>query len=191
MSITAALGGIAALGSAVYGAIASSKRNKEAKNLIAEQRKENKDWYNTKMSSDYTQRSDAQAVLKKQRELLAERFRAEKAAQAVAGGTDEDIAAAKQADADSVAQTMTGLAENASSYKDQVEQQYRAQDAALNQQQAAALQAQANATAAAAGQAVNAGIGMMGAAMNADALKSLRETKKLTHSQELDKEENQ
>ena len=149
--------------------------------MIAAQRQENKDWYNTRMSEDYTKRSDAQALLQKQRQMLDERYRTEKAAQAVAGGTDESIALAKQADADSIAKTMTGLAENASAHKDAIEQQYRAQDAALNQQQAAALQAQAQASAQAASQGVNAGIGLIGAAYNGEIAKKLREMKNIPH----------
>jgi hypothetical protein len=60
---------------------------------------------------------------------------------------------------------MTDVASQASAYKDAVDRQYRAQDAALNQQQAANYQQQAAATAAAAGQAVNAGVGLMGNAL--------------------------
>ena len=57
---------------------------------------------------------------------------------------------------------MTDIASQASSFKDNIERQYRAQDAALNQQQAASHQQQAAQTAQAASQAVNAGISLVG-----------------------------
>lgn len=191
MSITTAvLGGLTSLGSAIYGAISSSRRNKQAKDLIAAQRKENKDWYNTKMSEDYTKRSDVQSALQRQRAMLNDRYRTEKAAQAVSGGTDEAMALEKQADADAMSKTYSNIAANAANYRDQVEQQYRAQDAALNQQQAATLQAQAQATAQAASQGVNAGIGLLGAGFNEMEAKKLRETKYVPHNKRLDEEEN-
>lgn len=154
-----------ALGSAVYGAIASSKQNRKAQQLIQQQRDENRQWYNTRMNSDYTQRTDSQAVLNKQRELLRERYQNAKGTNAVAGGTDAALAAEKMASNDAMAQTMSDIASQASEYKDQVERQYRAQDAALNQQQAQISADQAKATAQAASQATTAGLNLMGAGM--------------------------
>jgi hypothetical protein len=53
--------------------------------------------------------------------------------------------------------TMADIAANASTYKDNVEQQYRAQENNLSQQQQQIYTNQANAAAQAAGQAVSAG----------------------------------
>lgn len=155
-------GGVGALGSAIYGAIASSKENKKAQQLIQQQRDDNRAWYNARMSQDYTQRSDAQAVINKQRELLDQQYKNAAATNAVMGGSDTSLAAQKAAANDAMAQTMSDIASNAASYKDSVEQQYRAQDAALNQQQAQIHADQAKATAQAAAQAVGAGISLMG-----------------------------
>lgn len=163
MSATlAAIGGIAALGSSIYGAIASSKYNKQARRLIDEQKAENKNWYDLKMSEDYTQRSDAQAALKRQRELLTEQYNNARKTNAVMGGTDESLALQKQAANNSLSQTITDIASQASQYKEGIENQYRATDAALTQQQAAGLQQQGAQAAQAAAQATNAGINLMG-----------------------------
>lgn len=159
---SAIAGGVTALGSAIYGAVTSAKANKKARELISQQRADNKDWYNRKMAEDYTQRSDAQAVLSKQRELLNERYRQAQATNVVAGGTDESLALQQQAANKAMAQTMSDIAANASAYKDSVEQSYRNQDAALNQQQIANYSQQAQAAAAAAGQAVGAGVNLVG-----------------------------
>lgn len=171
---SAIAGGVAALGSAIYGAIASSNANNKARQLIQRQRDENRQWYNTRMAQDYTMRTDAQAAFKKQRELLDEQYRRARATNAVAGGTDAQLALQQQAANQSLSQTMTDVAGQAAAYKDSVESQYRQQDAALNQQQAANYQQQAAQTAAAASQAVNAGLNVMGQGL-ADKSKIVKE----------------
>lgn len=157
------IGGVASLGSAIYGAVSSSINNNKARQLLADARQENKDWYNTKMSEDYTQRSDAQAVINKQRELLNEQYKNARATNIVAGGTDESLALQQQNANKAMAQTMSDIASEASQYKDNIEKAYRQQDAAYNQQQIQSYQQQAAATAQAASQAANAGANLMGA----------------------------
>lgn len=160
--VSSIIGGVGALGSAIYGAITSSRANNRARKLIQQQRDDNKEWYNIKMSQDYTRRADVQAAIKRQREMLDEQYRRAKATNAVAGGTDESLALQKKAANESLAQTMTDVAAQSAAYKDNIERQYRAQDAALNQQQAQSHQQQAAQAAQAASQAVNAGIGLVG-----------------------------
>lgn len=129
--------------------------------MIQNQRDENKRWYDQKMAEDYMQRSDVQNVLRKQRELLSEQYKRARATNIVAGGTDESLALQQQAANEAMGNTMADIAANAANYKDSVENQYRAQDAALNQQQAAAEQAKAQAIAQAAGQVGSAVSGLM------------------------------
>ena len=160
--IAAIIGAAASLGSAIYGAVKSSKANNNARKLIQQQRDENRRWYEKRRAEDYTMRSDVQAALKRQRELLAEQYENARRTNVVAGGTPEALALQQQAANRSVAQATTDIASNAAAYKDAVENQYRAQDAALNQQQAQSYQQQAAQTAQAAGQAVNAGVNLMG-----------------------------
>ena len=129
--------------------------------MIQNQRSENRKWYEQKMSEDYMQRSDVQNVLRKQRELLNEQYQRARATNIVAGGTDESLALQQQAANEAMGNTMADIAANAANYKDSVENQYRAQDAALNQQQVAAEQAKAQAIAQAAGQVGSAVSGLM------------------------------
>lgn len=156
------IGGVTALGSAIFGGISSAANNNRARQLIQQQRDDNKKWYETQMSRDYTQRADVQAAISKQRELLNEQYKNARATNAVSGGTDESLALQKQAANASLAQTASTIAASGAAHKDSVEQQYRSQDAALNQQQAQSYQQQAAQTAQAAGQAVNAGLNMVG-----------------------------
>lgn len=166
MLISTALGAAAALGSAAYGAIKSSLANKKAKARIQDERDKNKRWYEYRMAEDVTGRSDAQSIITKQRELLGEQYKNIRATNAVAGGSEESVAAQKQAANNAVADTMSNIAADASNRKDAIEQQYRSYDSQLNNQQAILEQQQAQNIANAAGQAVNAGLGLIGAGIN-------------------------
>lgn len=159
-------GGVGALGSAIYGSIASSKLNNKARSILNQQVKDNKAWYDTRMSQDYTARADVQAAINRQRQILDEQYRNARATNVVAGGTDAQLALQKEAANRSLAQTATDIASQANAYKDRVEDQYRAQDAALKQQQAQSYQQQAAATAQAASQAVTSGLNMVGQGVN-------------------------
>lgn len=160
--LQAGLGGATALGSAIYGVAASSNYNNKARQLIQQQRDDNKAWYDTKMSQDYTMRSDVQAAVNRQRQLLNEQYKRARNTNIVAGGTNESLALQQQAANRSLSDTMTDIASQSAAHRDSVEQQYRAQDAALNQQQAQSYQQQAAQAAQAASQAVNAGVNMVG-----------------------------
>ena len=160
--ISSIIGGVTSLGSAIYGAIKSSKANNEARKLIQQQRDDNERWYNIKKNTNYTQRADVQRAITKQRELLDEQLKSSNARSIVGGASDESAALAKDAANKSLAEATADIAAAGAQYQDQVEQQYRQQDAALNQQQVQGLQQQGAATAAAAGQAVNAGLNMVG-----------------------------
>lgn len=150
--VGAIIGAAAQIGSSIYGAVKSSQANKRAQAMIQNQRDENQKWYDQKIAEDYTQRSDVQNILRKQRDLLNEQYQRARATNIVAGGTDESLALQQQAANEAMGDTIADIAANASSYKDSIENQYRAQDAALNQQQIGVEQAKAQAIAQAAGQ---------------------------------------
>lgn len=150
--VGAIIGAAAQIGSSIYGAVKSSQANKRAQAMIQNQRDENQKWYDQKMAEDYTQRSDVQNILRKQRDLLNEQYQRARATNIVAGGTDESLALQQQAANEAMGDTIADIAANASSYKDSIENQYRAQDAALNQQQIGVEQANAQTIAQAAGQ---------------------------------------
>ena len=155
------IGAAAQVGSSIYGAIKSSQANKRAEKLIQAQRDENKKWYDQKMNEDYTQRTDAQNVLRKQRELLQEQYQRARATNVVAGGTDESLALQQAQANETMGDTMADIAGQAAAYKEGVEQQYRAKDDALNQQQIQVEQNKANSIAQAAGQMGSAVSGLM------------------------------
>lgn len=159
--VGAIVGAAAQVGSSIYGAIKSSQANKRATEMIQNQREENKKWYDQKMAEDYMQRSDVQNVLRKQRELLNEQYQRARATNIVAGGTDESLALQQQAANNVMGDTMANIAANASEYRNSIEQQYREQDAALNQQLAGVERAQGDTIAKAAGQVGSAVSGLV------------------------------
>lgn len=166
-----AVGAAASLASSILGAVKSANAGKKANALINTQRADNKKWYDTQMGQDYLQRSDAQAILKKQKELLDAQYDRARATNAVAGGTDEALAMQQAKANETLADTMTNMAAQSSAYKDSIEQQYRQQDAALAQQQIAQAKGQSQQIAQAAGQGVSAGLNLMGSAIGAGGIK--------------------
>lgn len=155
------IGAAAQIGSSIYGAIKSSQANKRAEQLLQNQREENKKWYDQKMNEDYTQRTDVQNVLRKQRELLQEQYQRARATNLVAGGTDESLALQQAAANETMGETMANIAEGASSYKEGIENKYRENEAAFAQQEIANEKAKAQSIATAAGQVGSAVSGLM------------------------------
>lgn len=100
----------AAVGAAgsIFGGIAASKAIKKQKRMIQSQLKENQDWYDRRYNEDATQKADAQALLTQTEESIKNRNRAAAGAQAVMGGTDESVAAAKAANNKALAGAMEG-----------------------------------------------------------------------------------
>jgi hypothetical protein len=155
--ISAGIGGALQIGSAIYGAAKTSELNKQAQQELSNRRNENKAWYEQKMNEDYMMRSDVQNVLRKQRELLNEQYQRARATNIVAGGTDEALALQQQAANKTMGDTMADIAANASEHKDNIEAQYRQQEANLSQQQQQVYANQAAQTSQAASQAASAG----------------------------------
>lgn len=178
--ITGALGAAAKLGGSIFGAIKSKEYNDRANAILKQQREENKAWYNTKMAEDYTQRTDAQAVFNKQRELLDQQYNNAKASAAVTGASDAAVAAQKAAANDAMAQTMSDVASDAADYKNQVENSYRNTEANLANQEREILTNQAKGVADAAASLGDAASGLIGAGANL--AKGIKETRNLANA---------
>lgn len=125
-------GAVGAVGS-IFGGISASKAMKRVKRNLEAQRQANKDWYDRRYNEDATQRADAQAILTRTEESIKNRNRQAAGTQAVMGGTEESVAAAKAANNEALAQATTNIAVNADARKDQIEQTYRQRDAQLQE----------------------------------------------------------
>lgn len=125
--------GMKAVGS-IFGGISASKAIRRAKRNINNQLKENQNWYDRRYNEDATQRADAQRLLTMTEESIKNRNRAAAGAQAVMGGTDESVAAAKEANNQALTDTVGQIAAAADARKDAIEQQYQSRKDNLNQQ---------------------------------------------------------
>ena len=126
----------AAVGAAgsIFGGITASNAIKNMKKNVQKQMQENQDWYDQRYNEDSTQRADAQRILTMTEESIRNRNRQSAGTQAVMGGTDESTAAAKAANNQALADTMSQINANGEARKDAIEQQYLSRKADLNDQ---------------------------------------------------------
>lgn len=162
MVSAAAISAALTLGSAIYGGVKSGRANREYESMVRGRLLDNERWYNIRKSQEYTRRSDVQAENTKLRELLERTTSRDRAINAVAGGTDQSLAANREAVNSSIAQAYADSAARASEYKDAIEKEYLQQDSAIRQQMEKNMQQQAANSAQAASQAVNSGLRMYG-----------------------------
>lgn len=148
---------------AIFGGIKASKAMKNVKNNIEQQRRDNQAWFDRRYNEDATQRADAQRILAKTEESVRERNRQAAGAQAVMGGTEESLAAAKAANNQAVAEAASQIAVAADSRKDQIEQSYLSRDDQYDQQINDLERQKANAISQAAGGVMQAGASVAGA----------------------------
>ncbi len=123
--------GLSAVGS-IFGGISASKAMKKVKKNLQAQKQANQDWYDRRYNEDATQRADAQRILTKTEESIRNRNQQAAGAQAVMGGTEESVAAAKAANNQALADATSQIAVNAEARKDQIEQTYQQKDAQIN-----------------------------------------------------------
>lgn len=124
-------GGLSAIGS-IFGGISASKAMKRVKRNLQAQKQANQNWYNRRYNEDATQRADAQRILTKTEESIRNRNQQAAGTQAVMGGTEESVAAAKSANNQALAEAASQIAVAGDARKDQIEQTYQQRDAQLN-----------------------------------------------------------
>lgn len=126
----------AAIGAAgsIFGGISASKAMRKMKANVEAQKKANQDWFDRRYNEDATQRADAQRILTMTEESIKNRNKAAAGAQAVMGGTEESVAAAKAANNKALSDATSQIAVNAEQRKDSIEQQYQQRDTDLTNQ---------------------------------------------------------
>lgn len=129
--IGALVGAGLSLAGTLWGGSQASKAAKKQKADLEAQRAENREWYDRRYNEDATQRADAQRVLTQAEETIRERNRAAAGRQAVAGGTEESVAATKEANAQGLASAASAIAANGEARKDRIEESYRGRDSDL------------------------------------------------------------
>lgn len=125
--------GLGAVGS-IFGGISASKAMKRVKSNLQDQQKRNQSWYNRRFNEDVTQRADAQAIMARVEDSILKRNKQAAGAQAVIGGTEESVAAAKAANNAALSDAATNIVVNGEARKDAIESQYQQTDASIQQQ---------------------------------------------------------
>ncbi len=131
--IGSAIGGALGIGASIFGGVSASKAMKKVKKNLEGQMQENQNWYDRRYNEDATQRADAQRILTMTQESIRNRNQQAAGAQAVMGGTEESVAAAKAANNQALADATSQIAVNGERRKDQIESQYMQTKSDLNE----------------------------------------------------------
>ena len=129
----AAAAGLKAAGS-IFGGLSSASAMRKVKRNLQTQQRQNQDWFDRRYNEDATQRADAQRLLTMTEESIRNRNRQAAGTQAVMGGTEEAVAAAKAANNEALADTTSRIAAQADARKDNIEQQYMNRKQQFNEQ---------------------------------------------------------
>lgn len=128
----AIIGGAVGAAGGILGGISKNNAIKKQMQMVAQQQRENQDWYDRRYNEDATQRADAQRLLTLTEESIKKRNKAAAGRAAVMGGTDESVAAEKEANSKALADTTSQIAAAGEARKDRIENQYMARKEQLN-----------------------------------------------------------
>ena len=123
--IGALIGAGLGLASSIAGGIANRKARKKQEQMLAQQQRDNKAWYDRKYNEDPTKRADTFRLLTQMQEQIKNRNRAAKGRQAVMGGTEDSTTAVKEANNNTLADTTSQIVAANEARKDAIEQQYQ------------------------------------------------------------------
>lgn len=116
----------AAIGAAgsIYGGINAAQAAGNVRKGVQQQMKDNQAWYDRRYNEDATQRADAQRLLALTEESIKKRNRQAAGTAAVMGGTEESVAAEKEANNKLMADTTSQIVAANEARKDQIESQF-------------------------------------------------------------------
>ena len=122
----------------MFGAIGSAKAARKAKDSQLQTNEElgnlNQEMFNRNYYQDIMARSDTQAALKAQKDLMRENQKQQQRTAAITGATPESMVAAQQGMNDSLSNTISGIQANTSALRDNAYQNYMNQKASLAEQ---------------------------------------------------------
>ncbi len=124
-------GALSAMGG-IFGGMAKNDAIERQQKDINQRKQENQNWYDRRYNEDATQRADAQRILSLTEDAIKRRNRAAEGRAAVMGGTEESVAATKEANAKAQADAAAQIAAAGEARKDRIEQQYLGRKNELN-----------------------------------------------------------
>ena len=133
--IGALIGAGLGLASSIAGGIANRKSRRKQEQMLAQQQRENQEWYDRRYNEDPTKRADTVRLLTQMQEQIKNRNRAAKGRQAVMGGTEDSTTAVKEANNKTLADTTSQIVAANEARKDAIEQQYQRNKRSIQGQQ--------------------------------------------------------
>lgn len=175
----AIIGAATAIGGGVVGAIQARKARQKREEELKNREQRQAATYARRANQDYTQRADAQRMLRMTSDILKERQAAAAGRQAVMGVTDSGMAAEREVAEKVLTDTAAELAAAGEAEKQAAEDTYQAQQDENSKERAEIAATTATATGQAVGQAVQ-GIGQVAGALEGTFAKTPKTTKALT-----------
>lgn len=160
----AIIGAVTSIGGGIASAIGASKARKIQEQELKQREERQAATYARRINQDYTQRADAQRMLKITRDALKQRAEAAAGRQAVMGLTDSGLAAEREMAENVMADTASQIAAAGEAQKDAIEQQYEQQQAENSRERTNIAAGKAAATGQAVGQMVQ-GAGQVAGAL--------------------------
>lgn len=161
----AIVGALASIGGGIASAVAANKAREIQEEELKKREERQAATYARRVNQDYTQRADAQRMLKITRDALKQRTEAAAGRQAVMGTTDSGLAAERELAGKVMADTASQIAAAGEAQKDAIEQQYEQQLAENSKDRANIAAGRAVATGQAVGQMVQ-GVGQAAGALS-------------------------
>lgn len=161
--IGALIGAATGLAGSIYGGIKASKAKKKAGRALDQAEKDNESWFNRRYNEDYTRSAEAQAALNRAKEYAVEQYKRAAGASAVSGATDESVALQKAAANQMIGDVTSDIVSQGTARKDAVESRYLNTKDNLRNQRISMYTGQAQNATNAAGGAMSAGMGLVGA----------------------------
>lgn len=122
--IGALIGGIASLGAGIFGSAAANKRRRQAERELEKQKKSLQEWRDAEMGTNYLDRADSRAAMRRVFENNKEAQKAANTDAIKSGMTDEAKVAQAAKLNENYADVVSQIAAAGAQHKDQVQQQY-------------------------------------------------------------------
>ena len=125
----------ASLATSIFGGIQSAKAQREAERRLANEKAKNDAWYTRRYNEHTIDTAGGQNMIRMTKDFARENWKKAAGAAAVGGGTDAEVAAAKEAGNRMVGDAIANIEAQDVARKDNVDAAYRQRDAQLSQQQ--------------------------------------------------------
>jgi hypothetical protein len=157
LGAAALTGGIGLIGSLWGGGRAANER-KRMEGYLSQQSADNQAWYNANARRDYTQRADAQNLMRQLREQLGKQNAAQANMSIVTGATPEQQAVQKELSNKVISDTYSNLGAQGQMYKDRITDRYLAMKNNISNQRMGMMEGAAQGYE----NIMNSGVNMMG-----------------------------